>query len=73
MSIVLLPIVKNFESFVIIFVCSGSLLFFHQAPQVAKRVEQKERKRLKILKNHLGQFHHLPGNYIIVLIRYMLF
>ena len=36
MSIIMLTIVKNFELFVEILVYSGSLLFFHQAPQVEK-------------------------------------
>ena len=36
MSIIMLTIVKNFESFLIILLYSGSLLFFHQAPQVEK-------------------------------------
>ena len=49
-------IVKNFESLVIILLYSGSLLFFHQAPQVEKE-SGVEGKKLEILKNHLGQFY----------------
>ena len=36
MSFIMLTVVENFESFVITLVYSGSLLFFHQAPQVEK-------------------------------------
>ena len=35
----------------------GSLIFFHQAPQVEKESGAEERKILEILQNHFGQFH----------------
>ena len=53
-SITMLTIGKNFELVCYHFWCSGSLLFFHQAPQVEKETELKEWKRLEIRKNHLG-------------------
>jgi len=50
----MLTIVKNFDRLVIIFVYGGSSLFSIKHHKLKRRVDQKKRKRLEILKNHLG-------------------
>jgi len=52
MSIIMLTIVKNFKLFVIaaVAVCYSSI----KHHKLKRRMELKVRKRLEILKNHLG-------------------
>ena len=62
MSIIMLTIVKNFESLGIIFAVYMYVVavcyFFIKHLKLKRRVELKESKRLEILKNHLGYFYN---------------
>ena len=50
MSIIMLTIVKNFALFIIIFVYGGSLLCFHQAPQVEKESGAEGEEKIDFLR-----------------------
>ena len=51
MSIIMLTVIKNFESVVLILLYGGSLLLFNQAPQVEKECGAEEQEEMEVLKN----------------------